>query len=84
MVRGGVSDVLDVKIVDDKREHYEQVGVCLERQRARDGGIPVFGEMQSEAVVGNDSGLIESRHAFSDIEVDPAVRSKCEKVVPAR
>ena len=41
----------------------------------------MFGDMQSEAVVGNFSGLLEAGHAFSDIEVDPAVRGKCEKVV---
>ena len=84
MVPRGVAGVLDAKIVDDKIEHSGQVGVCPGRRCAGDGGIAVFGNMQSEAVVGNDSGLIESRHAFSDIEVDPAVRSKCEKVVPAR
>ena len=37
------------------------------------GGIAVLGEMQSEAVVGDDAVLLEAGHAFSDFEVDPAV-----------
>ena len=45
------------------------------------GGIAVFGKMQSEAVVGNCAGLLESGHAFSDIKVDPAVQVKYKKVV---
>ena len=64
MVRGGVASVLDPEIVDDKRENYGQVGVCPEQRRAGDGGIAVFVEMQSEAVVSNDSGLLEAGHAF--------------------
>ena len=73
MVGRGVAGVLDAGIVDDKREHYGQVGVCLEQKRAGDGGIAMFGEMQSEAVTGNDAGLLEAGHAFSDIKVDRAV-----------
>ena len=41
----------------------------------------MFGEMQSEAVIGNDAGSLEAGHAFSDLKVDPAVRGKCKKVV---
>ena len=41
----------------------------------------MLGEMQSEAVVSNDVGLLEDEHAFSDLEVDPAVQVKCKKVV---
>ena len=41
----------------------------------------MFGKMQSEAVVGDDTGLLEARHDFSYFEVDPAVRGKCTKVV---
>ena len=81
MVCGVVASVLDAEIVDDKRERHGEVGVCPERRRAGDGGIAVFGEMQSEAVVGNDAGLIEAGHDFSDLEVDPAVRGKCKMIV---
>ena len=81
MVRRGVAGVLDAKFFDDKREHYGQVGLCLEQRRTGDGGIYVFGEMKSEAVVGNDAGLLEAGHDFSYLEVDPAVRGKCEKVL---
>ena len=41
----------------------------------------MLGEMQIEAVVGNDAGFLEDGQAFLDLEVDPAVRSKCKKVV---
>ena len=73
MVHGGVAGVLDVKIVNDKREHYGQVGVFPEQRRAGYRGIAVFGEIQSEAVVGNDTGLLEAGHAFLYLKVDPAV-----------
>ena len=66
MVRGGVAGVLDAKIVDDQREHNGQVGVCPERRRAGDGGTAMLGEKKSETVVGNDAGLLEAGHAFSD------------------
>ena len=46
-----------------------------------DRGISVFGDMKREAVIGNDAGLLEGRHAFLDIEVDPDVRGNCKKVV---
>ena len=73
MVGRGVAGVLDAGIVDNKRENYGPVGVCPERWRAGDGGIAMFGEIQSEAVIGNDAGLLEAGHAFSDIKVDRAV-----------
>ena len=41
----------------------------------------MFGEIHSEAVVGNDAGLLEAGHAFLGIEVDPAIKGKCKKVV---
>ena len=37
--------------------------------------------MQSEAVVGDDSGLLEAGHAFLDFEVDFVVQVKCKKLV---
>ena len=73
MVRGGVTAVLDYEIVDDKRKNYGQVCVCPEQRLAGEGGIAVFGEMQSESVVGDDAGLLEARHAFLDFEVEPDV-----------
>ena len=81
MVRGGVTAVLDYEIVDDKRKNYGQVCVCPDQRLAGEGGIAVFGEMQSESVVENDAGLIEAGHAFSDLEVDLAVQGKCKKVI---
>ena len=81
MVRGGIAGVLDAKIVDDHREHNGQVGVCTEQRRTGDGGIAVLGEMQIEALVGDDAGFLEAGHAFSGFEVDPSVRGKCKKFV---
>ena len=81
MVRGSVAGVLDAKIVDNQRENNSQVRVCPEQRRAGGGGIALLGEMQSEAVVGDDAGLLEAGNAFSDFEVDPAVQGKCTKVV---
>ena len=81
MVHGGVAGVIDAEIVYDKRENYGQFGVCPERRRAGDGGIAVFGEIQIEAVIVNDAGFFETEHAFLGLEVDLAVRGKCEKVV---
>ena len=81
MVFGGVAGVLDAKIVNDQIEHNGQVGGCPERRRAGDRSIAVLGEMKSEAVVGNDSGLLEAGCAFLGFEVDPVVRDKCKKVV---
>ena len=66
MVHGGVACGLDAKIVDNQRNYNGQVGMCLERRCAGDRGIAVLGEMQSEAVGGDDSRLLESDHAFSD------------------
>ena len=73
MVRGVVAGVIDAEIIDNQRKHNEQVGVCHKQPRTGDGGIDVFGEMQSEVIFGNDAGLIEAGHAFSDFEVDPFV-----------
>ena len=84
MVCVGVASELDAKIVDDMREHYGQVGVCPDCLRAGDGGITVLGEMKSEAAVGKDAGLLQARHAFSDIKVDPAVRGNLQEGCTAR
>ena len=46
-----------------------------------DRSISILGYIQSEAVVGDDVGLLEAGNAFSNFEVDPVVRGKCTKVV---
>ena len=66
MVCGGVAIVLDAEIFHGQGYINGQVGVCPERRRAGDRGITVLGEMQSEAVVGDDAGLLEAGHEFSD------------------
>ena len=37
--------------------------------------------MQRWAVVGDDAGLLEAGHTFSDFELDPAVQVKCKRVI---
>ena len=40
-----------------------------------------MGKVSFEPVVGNAAGLFEAGHAFSDLEVIPAVRTECAEVV---
>ena len=37
--------------------------------------------MSFESVVGNAAGLLEAGHAFTDLEVDPAVGTECVESV---
>ena len=40
-----------------------------------------MGKVRFEPVVGNVASLFEARHDFSDLEVNPAVVTKCAEVV---
>ena len=40
-----------------------------------------MGKMSFEPVVDYAAGLFEARHAFSDLEVNPAVGTECAEVV---
>ena len=44
-------------------------------------GETELGEVSFESVVGDAAGLIEAGHAFSDLEVDPAVGIECAEAV---
>ena len=67
MVCGDGAGVLDTDIIDDQIKHNGKVGVCPERRHAGDRGKDIFGKVKSEAVVGNDAGFLEARHAFLDV-----------------
>ena len=42
---------------------------------------PNKGEMSFESAVGNADGLLDSGHAFSDLKVDPSVRTERAEAV---
>ena len=44
-------------------------------------GKSKVGKVSLEPVVGNAAGLFEAGHAFSDLKVDPAIRTKRKEVV---
>ena len=67
------SDVLDSKVVNDKGEN-DGLGDVLPYCRGyAHRGKTEMGEVSFELVVGNTAGFLEAGHAFSDLEVDPAV-----------
>ena len=76
-----LSDILDPKVVEDEGESDGLGGVLPERRSSGNRGESKMGNMSFEPVVGNAAGLIEAGHAFSDIEVNPAVGTKCTEVV---
>ena len=47
--------------------------LCFQRWGSRYRGKSELGEVSFESVVGDAAGLLEAGHAFSDLEVDPAV-----------
>ena len=52
-----------------------------ERSSSRSRGESKIGKMKFEPVVGDAAGLFEARHVFSDLEVNPAVGTKCAEVI---
>ena len=76
-----LADVLDPKVVDDEGENDGLCGVFPERRSSGNRGESKMGKVKFEPVVGDASGLLESGHAFSDLEVNPAVRTERAEVV---
>ena len=67
------SDVLDAKVVNNKGEK-DGLGVVLPQRRgSRYRGETKLGMVSFESVVCDVAGLLEAGHAFSYLEVDPAV-----------
>ena len=75
------SDVLDTKVVYDEGEKYGFGAVLPQRRGSGYRGETELGKVSFELVVGNAAGLIESRHAFSYLKVDPAVRTERAEAV---
>ena len=75
------SGVLDAKVVYDEGEKYG-FGVVLPQCRGYGyRGKTELGELSFESVIGDAAGLLETGHAFSDLEVDPAVRTERAEAV---
>ena len=81
MVSIFLAGVLDLKVVYDEGENYGLGGVLPERRSSRNRGESKMGKVSFEPVVGDAAGLYEAGHAFSDIEVDPAVRTERAEVL---
>ena len=52
-----------------------------ERRSSGNRGESRMGEVRFEPVVDNAAGLFEAGHAFSNLKVNPAVRTGCSEVV---
>ena len=52
-----------------------------ERRSSGNRGKSKMGKMSFDPVVGNAAGLFEAGYAFSDLEVNPAVGTKCAEVL---
>ena len=76
-----LADVLDPKVVNDEGENDGLGGILPERRSSGNRGESKMGKMSFEPVVGDAAGLFEAGHAFSDIEVNQAVRIECREVV---
>ena len=74
-------DVLHTKVVYDKGEKYGFGVVLPQRWGSGYRGESELGEVSFESVVGDAAGLPEAGHAFSDLEVDPAVRTEHAEAV---
>ena len=75
------SDVLDAKVVYDEGEKYGFGVVFPQRRGSGYRGKTKLSEVSFESVVGNAAGLLEAGHAFSDLEVDPAVGTEHAEAV---
>ena len=74
-------DVLDAKVIYDKGEKYG-FGVVIPKRRGYGyRGKTELGEVSFESVAGDAAGLLEARHAFSNIEIDPAVGTERAEAV---
>ena len=75
------SDVLDAKVVYNEGEKYG-FGVVLPQCRGSGyRGETELGYVRFDSVAGDAAGLLEAGHAFTDIEVDPAVGAERVEVV---
>ena len=64
------------------REKIMGLVVCFQSAGVLGTGLnPKYAKVDFEPVVGNAAGFFEAGHAFSDLEVNPAIRTECAEVV---
>ena len=74
-------DVLYAKVVYGEGEEYG-FGVLIPQSWGSGyRGKPKLGEVSFDSVVGDAAGLLEAGRSFSDLKVDPAVRTECAEAV---
>ena len=69
------SDIFDAELLDDKGESDVTHHMLPDGRGTGDRRISKLGEVDFQPVVGNASGLFETRHAFVDLHIDTAVRA---------
>ena len=72
-----LADILDPKVVNNEGESDGIGGVIPDRRSSGNRGESKMGKMSFETVVGDAAGLFKAGHAFLDLEVNPAVGTKC-------
>ena len=76
------SEIFDAEVVDDKGEGDFTRRMLPEGGDAGDRRISKLGKVDFQPVIGNAAGLFETWHDFTDLHIDPAVRSdKAAQVV---
>ena len=76
-----LANIIDPKVVNDEEEIDEIDGVLPECRSSGNKGESKMGKVSFEPFVGDAAGVFEIRHAFSDLEVNPDVRTECAEVV---
>ena len=67
------ADIFDSEVIYNKEESYVAGCVLSERWCAGDGGVPMFGKVVLEAIVGNLPCLLEPGHPLADFHVDVSI-----------
>ena len=67
------ADIFDAEVFDDKGEYNVTRRMLPEVGAAGDRSISKLGEVDIQPVIGNAAGLFETRHAFANLHIDPAV-----------
>ena len=69
------SDIVDAQVVEAKGESDITRRMLPWGRDAGDRCISKMGKAYFQPVIGDAAGLFETRHAFADLHLDPAVRS---------
>ena len=76
-----LADVLDPNVVDNGVENDGVGGMLPDCRSSGNRGEYKVGKVSFEPVIDDAVCLFEAGHAFSDIEVDPAIRTERAEVV---